>query len=57
MVLRNTRMAVSAILENAQAGATIDNLLEWYDGLNRKQVQAVLEFAAQAQPTPDLLQL
>lgn len=45
-VLRGTRMPVSAILENIEAGASIDDLMEWFDGLNRDQVQAVLEFAA-----------
>ena len=44
-VLRNTRMPVSAILENTAAGATIDDLMEWYDGLDRRQLQAVLAFA------------
>ncbi len=53
-VLRNTRMPVSAILENSAAGATLDDLLAWYDGLDREQVRAVLEFAAQRQPTAAL---
>lgn len=45
-VLKGTRMPVSAIFENLEAGATIDDLLEWFEGLNRKQVKAVLAFAA-----------
>ena len=44
-VLRDTRMPVSAIFENLQAGASIDEIMEWFDGLDRKQVEAVVEFA------------
>jgi uncharacterized protein (DUF433 family) len=44
-VLKGTRMPVSAIFENLEAGATLDNIMEWYDGLNREQVKAVIEFA------------
>ena len=45
-VLKGTRMPVSAIFENLEAGATLDNIMEWYDGLNREQVKTVIEFAA-----------
>ncbi len=47
-VLRGTRMPVSAIFENLEAGANIDNIMEWYDGLDREQVKAVIEFAARS---------
>jgi uncharacterized protein (DUF433 family) len=47
-VLKGTRMPVSAIFENLEAGANIDNILEWYDGLDREQVKAVIEFAARS---------
>jgi uncharacterized protein (DUF433 family) len=45
-VLKGTRMPVSAIFENLEAGANIDDSVEWFDGLKREQVQAVIEFAA-----------
>ena len=45
-VLRNTRMPVATIFENLEAGANIDDILGWYDGLDRDQVKAVIEFAA-----------
>ena len=45
-VLRGTRMPVSAIFENLEAGASIDDIMEWYQGLDRGQVKAVIEFAA-----------
>jgi uncharacterized protein (DUF433 family) len=47
-VLKGTRMPVSAIFENLEAGANIDNILEWYDGLDREQVRAVIEFTARS---------
>jgi uncharacterized protein (DUF433 family) len=47
-VLRGTRMPVSAIFENLAAGASIDDLMEWFQGLNREQVKAVIEFAARS---------
>ena len=47
-VLRGTRMPVSAIFENLATGASIDDLMEWYEGLDREQVKAVIEFAARS---------
>jgi uncharacterized protein (DUF433 family) len=47
-VLRGTRMPVSAIFENIAAGASIDDLMEWFDGLDREQVKAVIDFAARS---------
>ena len=47
-VLRGTRMPVATIFENLEAGASLDDVLTWYEGLDRKQVQAVIEFAARS---------
>jgi uncharacterized protein (DUF433 family) len=47
-VLRGTRMPVSVIFENLEAGANIDEILEWFEGLDRGQVRAVIEFAARS---------
>jgi uncharacterized protein (DUF433 family) len=47
-VLKGTRMPVSAIFENIASGASIDDLMEWFDGLDRDQVKAVIEFAARS---------
>lgn len=47
-VLKGTRMPVSVIFENLGAGANIDEIMQWYDGLNREQVKAVIEFAARS---------
>ena len=51
-VLKGTRMPVSAIFENIEAGANIDDIMEWFDGLNREQVIAVIDFAARSLKTP-----
>jgi len=47
-VLRGTRMPVATIFENLEAGANLDGILEWYDGLDRDQVKAVLDFAVRS---------
>jgi uncharacterized protein (DUF433 family) len=52
LVLRGTRMPVSVLLDNLMAGATVDELLEWFDGLNRAQVQRVVEFAVRSANAP-----
>jgi uncharacterized protein (DUF433 family) len=53
-VFRDTRMPVSAVFENLEAGATIEEIIEQFD-LTREQINAVLEFAARSLdpvPTP-----
>jgi len=44
-VLKGTRMPVSAIFENLEAGANLDDIVEWFDGLDREQVKEVIHFA------------
>ena len=51
-VLKGTRMPVSAIFENQEARASIDDIMEWFDGLDREQVKAVIEFAARSLDKP-----
>ena len=51
-VLKNTRMPVSAIFENLEAGASVDDIIEWFRGLDREQVQEVIEFAARSLDKP-----
>jgi uncharacterized protein (DUF433 family) len=50
-VLKGTRMPVSAIFENLAAGANIDDIMAWFDGLEREKVKAVIEFAADSLET------
>lgn len=47
-VLRGTRMPVATIFENLEAGANVDDILAWYDGLDREQVKAVIDFAVRS---------
>jgi uncharacterized protein (DUF433 family) len=51
-VVRGTRMPVSAIFENLEAGANIDDIMQWFDGLNREQIKAIIDFAARSLETP-----
>jgi uncharacterized protein (DUF433 family) len=51
-VLKGTRMPVSAIFENLEAGANIDDIMEWFAGLDRSQVEAVIEFAVRSLDKP-----
>ena len=44
-VFRDTRVPVRALFENLEDGATVDDFLEWFPGVRREQVVAVLEFA------------
>jgi uncharacterized protein (DUF433 family) len=46
-VFRGTRVPVKALLENLEDGATVDDFVQWFPGVDRGQVDAVLEFAAQ----------
>ena len=45
-VFRGTRVPVRALFENLEDGATVDDFLQWFPGVGREQVDAVLEFAA-----------
>jgi len=50
-VFRGTRMPVSAVFENLEAGAAIDEIMEQFD-VTREQINAVLEFAARSLDAP-----
>ena len=44
-LFRGTRVPVRALFENLEAGARVDEFLEWFPGVTRQQVEAVLEHA------------
>ncbi len=46
-VFRGTRMPVATVFENFEAGASIENIMEWFD-LSREQITAVLDFVARS---------
>jgi uncharacterized protein (DUF433 family) len=50
-VFRGTRMPVATVFENLEAGATIEEIMEWFD-LSREQVITVLDFAARSLTAP-----
>jgi uncharacterized protein (DUF433 family) len=44
-LFKGTRVPVQALFENLESGATVENFLEWFPGVAREQVEAVLEHA------------
>ena len=50
-VFRGTRVPVSALFENLEGGATVNQFLEWFPGVAREQIDAVLEHAARSVQT------
>jgi uncharacterized protein (DUF433 family) len=45
-VFRDTRVPVAALFENLREGATVEQFLEWFPGVQRSQVKSVLEYEA-----------
>ena len=43
-VFRGTRVPVAAFFENLKDGASIDQFLEWFPGVSRSQVEALLDY-------------
>jgi uncharacterized protein (DUF433 family) len=50
-VFKDTRMPVSTVFKNLNAGATIDEIMDWFD-VTREQIAAALEFAARSLDPP-----
>lgn len=50
-LFRGTRVPVRALFENIESGATVDQFLEWFPGVGRAQVDAVLDHAARSLQT------
>ena len=40
-----TRIPVRALFENIEGGATVNEFIEWFPGVTRGQVEAVLDHA------------
>ena len=47
-VFRGSRVPVSALFENLEGSATLDQFLAWFPGVSRTQAEAVLEHAARS---------
>jgi len=50
-LFRGTRMPVATVFENLEAGATVEEIMEWFE-LTREEVTAVLDFAARSLEVP-----
>jgi uncharacterized protein (DUF433 family) len=44
-LFKGTRVPVAALFENLKSGATVEEFLEWFEGVARAQVEAVLNHA------------
>jgi uncharacterized protein (DUF433 family) len=51
-VFRGTRMPVATVFENLEAGANIEDIMEWFEGLDRDQIKTVIEFVARSLDRP-----
>ena len=50
-VFRGTRMPVSTVFDNLEAGASIEDIAEWFD-ISPEQIRTVLEFTARSLDAP-----
>ncbi|HEV7690290.1 MAG TPA: DUF433 domain-containing protein [Hyphomonadaceae bacterium] len=44
-LFRGTRVPVRALLENLEGGATVEEFLEWFPGVERADVETALAYA------------
>lgn len=47
-VFKGTRVPVRALFENLQGGACVEDFLQWFPGVTRDQVNAVLQHAEES---------
>ena len=47
-VFRGTRVPISALFENLEAGATLLQFVEWFSGVTAAQAKGILEHAARS---------
>lgn len=51
-IFKGTRVPVSALFANIEGGANVDEFLDWFPGVAREQVIAVLEHASRSLADP-----
>ena len=51
-VFRGTRVPLSALFENLRAGASIDEFLDWFEGVDSSQVKDVLDHELKSLSVP-----
>jgi len=47
-VFKGTRVPVATLFENLEDGASVKDFLEWFPGVGKNQVDAVLEHASRS---------
>jgi uncharacterized protein (DUF433 family) len=47
-LFKGTRVPVTALFENLEDGARVDDFLAWFPGVTREQVEAVLRHTEQS---------
>jgi uncharacterized protein (DUF433 family) len=52
-LFKDTRMPVAIVFQNLEAGASIEEIMEWF-ALTREQITTVLDFAARSLEAPAL---
>ena len=53
-VFTGTRLPVSALFENLESGATVEEFIEWFQPVDEWKVKAVLQHAANSLKAPAL---
>ena len=51
-VFRGTRVPVAALFENLRDGGSVEDFLSWFPGVERRQVESVLDANAEASRPP-----
>ena len=51
-VFTGTRLPVSALFENLESGATVEQFMEWFEGVEAWKVRAVLQHVADSLKAP-----
>jgi uncharacterized protein (DUF433 family) len=49
---RGTRLPVASLFEHLDQGSTVDEFLEWFPSVSRKQIHEVLAFAMSSLEQP-----
>ncbi len=52
LVFRGTRVPVRALFENLRDGASIEDFLSWFPGVQREQIEAVLDHELESLAVP-----
>jgi uncharacterized protein (DUF433 family) len=50
-VFKGTRIPAKALFENLEDGASVNDFVEWFPGVTRRQAEAVLAFAEKSLTT------